>query len=143
MDTPPMSSPNVDLLRALFVDWERGDFFADADWAHPEIECAVADGPTPRAGSGRAGMAAVWRDVIGAYENFRVTAEEYRELDERRVVVLVRFSGRGRTSGLEIGQVDTKNACVFDIDGGAVRKLILYWDRERLFADLGLGPTGG
>jgi hypothetical protein len=34
--------------------------------------------------------------------------------------------------------MDTNNACVFDIDGGTVTKLVLYWDRERMFADLGL-----
>jgi hypothetical protein len=27
---------------------------------------------------------------------------------------------------------------VFDIEGGLVRRLALYWDRERAFADLGL-----
>jgi hypothetical protein len=53
--------------------------------------------------------------------------------------VLVQFSGRGKTSGAEIGQMDTKNACVFDIDGGTVRRLALYWDRERTFADLASG----
>ena len=95
MDNPPMSSPNLELLRALFTEWERGDFFARADWVDPHIECAVADGPTPRAGTGVAGMATVWRDVIGPYENFRVTAEEYRELDARRVLVVCLGSVEG------------------------------------------------
>jgi hypothetical protein len=27
---------------------------------------------------------------------------------------------------------------MFDIEGGLVRRLALYWDRERAFAELGL-----
>jgi ketosteroid isomerase-like protein len=131
----------MDLLRALFAEWERGEFFTDAEWADPEIECVMADGPTPGAGTGLAGMATVFRDVITPFDDFRVNVEEYREIDGRRVVVLVKFSGRGKTSGMEIGRVDANNACLLDIDGGAVTRIALYWDRERLFADLDLGPV--
>jgi ketosteroid isomerase-like protein len=128
---------NLDLVRALHADyWERGDFFDHADWAHPEIECVMVDGPTPGSGTGLAGMARLWRDVIGDYDQFSITAEEYREVDERRVLVLVRFRGRGRASGLELGDVSARNASVLEIEGGLVRRLTLYWDRERAFADL-------
>ena len=41
-------SPNVDLVRSIFVAWERGDF-GWASWAHPEIEYSMADGPQPGA----------------------------------------------------------------------------------------------
>ena len=34
--------------------------------------------------------------------------------------------------------METNNACVLEIDNGRVTKLALYWDRERMFADLGL-----
>ena len=138
-----MSSANLDLVRSLYADWERGDFFANADWAHAEIECVMVDGPTPGRGTGLTGMANVWRDVISAYEDFRVTAEEYLELDEQRVLVLVRFSGRGKTSGLELGQMHTRNASLLELDGNKVRRLVLYWDRDRAFADLGLAPDPG
>ena len=137
-----MVSANLELVRSLFVDWERGEFFAHADWAHPEIECVVADGPTPGRGNGVSGMANLWREIIGPYEAFRSTAQEYREINDHRILVLVKFSGRGKTSGLEIGQVQTKNACMLDIEGNMVRRLALYWDRERAFADLGLTPEG-
>jgi hypothetical protein len=32
---------------------------------------------------------------LSAWEDFRFDAEEYRELDDERVLVLTRFSGRG------------------------------------------------
>jgi hypothetical protein len=35
--------------------------------------------------------------------------------------------------------MDSKNACLFEIDEGKVRWLVLHRDRERMFADLAGG----
>lgn len=69
--------------------------------------------------------------------------DEYRDLDGERVLVLSRFSGRGKTSGLELEKMRSKGAELFHIRGGKVTRLISYWDRERAFADLGLAPEAG
>ena len=47
----------------------------------------------------------------------------------------MRHGGRGKTSGLEVGQ---KVAELCHIRGGNVTRLVTYWERDRALADLGL-----
>jgi hypothetical protein len=85
-------SENLDLVRSLYRDhFERGEFFGPAEWAHPEIECVLVDGPAPDSGIGLAGMARVWKGLLAAYEDFSAYVEEYREIDARRILVLLQF----------------------------------------------------
>jgi ketosteroid isomerase-like protein len=136
-----MTSANLDLVRSIVVAWERGDF-SSTEWAHPEIECVIRDGPAPGSWRGFAGMAQGWRDWLKAWEDWRVEAEEYRELDNERVLVLAHRSGRGKMSGLEIGQMG-QGASLFHVRGGKVTRIVNYFDRERALADLGLTPDAG
>jgi ketosteroid isomerase-like protein len=130
-------SDNLDLVRSIAAAWKRGDY-GSVEWADPEIEWVIADGPAPGTWTGVAGMAEGWRDVLSAWENLRGEVEAYRELDADRVLVLFRYGGRGKTSGLELGQVGAKSAQVFHVRDGKVTRLVTYWVRDRALADLGL-----
>ena len=83
-------------------------------------------------------MAEAWRNSLGSWTDFRVVAEEYRDLDDERVLVCDRLSGQGRTSGLDVGELRTEGAQLFQIRGGKVIKTVAYADRDRALADLGL-----
>ena len=48
--------------------------------------------------TGLAGMPEWMRNWLAAWEDFGLEAEEYRELDGERVLVLDHLSGRGKTS---------------------------------------------
>jgi GNAT superfamily N-acetyltransferase len=96
-----MACANVNLVRSIYADWERGDF-SRTEWADATIELVIADGPEPGTWSGLAGMAEFVREVLSFMEDRRDEAEDYPELADGRVFVLDRFSGRGRTSGLEL-----------------------------------------
>jgi ketosteroid isomerase-like protein len=135
-----MPSPNLDLVRSIYTDWERGDFFSSADWAHPKIEVVLADGPEPGIWTGVGGMAEAARLRLSGWEEYRFQAEEYRELDAERVLVLVDRSSRGKASGLDLAQLKTKTAHLFHIRDGKVIRLVAYFDHQRALADLGLAP---
>ena len=132
-----MSRKNVEVARSVYTGWERGDY-SSAEWAHPEIEFILVGGPTPGSWKGLAGMAEGVHGSLNAWEDWRFAADEYRELDVERVLVLTSYRGRGKRSGLDVGQTRSKGASVFHVCGGRVPRLVAYLNREHAFADLGL-----
>jgi hypothetical protein len=79
-----------------------------------------------------------WRGWLSAWKEYGVAVDDYHELDEERVLVLVHQHGRGKTSGLEIGQMSAKGASLFRVRDGKVTRLVLWQGGERVLADLGL-----
>lgn len=143
-----MSSANLNLVRSIYAAWERGDFSSTipapaSEWADPEIEYVIADGPSPGRWMGLGVMTESWRDFLRAWEDFHGEVDEYRELDDERVLVLVQFRGRGKTSGLDLRQMRSQGAHLFRVRDGKVAAIALYLDREHALADLGLAPEGG
>jgi ketosteroid isomerase-like protein len=130
-------SENLDLVRSIYADWENGEY-RSAEWADPEIEFVIADGPSPGRWKGLAGLGENARDQMNAWLGLRFEADEYRQLDDERVLVLMHFSARGKKSGLEMGQVRTDGATLFHVGGGRVTRYVFYWQRDRALADLGL-----
>jgi ketosteroid isomerase-like protein len=133
-----MASANLDLVRSIYADWERGDF-GSAEWADAEIEYVIADGLQPGTWSGRTDMSEGFRDFLGGLDEYRLEAEEYRELDSHRVVAITRNTGHGKISGLDLSHLPGKSgAAVFHVRNGKVARLVFYWDRDRALTDLGL-----
>jgi ketosteroid isomerase-like protein len=134
------TSANVELVCSIFADWERGDFSRSAEWAHPEIEYVIADGPDPGSWKGVRPMTEAWREFASAWKDFRVQSDELREIDGERVLVLTRRGGRGKRSELDLGQMRSEGALLFHVRDGKVTRLVAYRDRDRALADLRLAP---
>jgi ketosteroid isomerase-like protein len=133
-----MSQENVEVVRSIYEPWGRGDF-SSAEWAHPEIEFVIADfGPLVGTTKGLVGMAEVWRTYLGAWEGYRTEVDEYLELDDERVLVLLHIIGRGKSSGVQLGQVRTKAANLFHVRDRKVTRLVIWADQERGLTDLAL-----
>jgi ketosteroid isomerase-like protein len=136
-------SENLDLVRSIYADWERGDF-SRSDWADPQIEFELSLETQYGRWTGLAGMANAWGDFLRLADGFRLLVDEYREIDPEHVLVLTltRRGGRELVSELDLAQVGNKTAAVFQIRKGRVTRLAVYIDRHRAFADLGLTPRG-
>jgi ketosteroid isomerase-like protein len=130
-------SHNVDLVRSIYADWERGDW-SSAGWADPEIEFVIVDGPSVFSTTGVAQMAQAWRNWLSAWEGFGMEVDEFRELDQDQVLVLHHYVGRAKTTGLDLGNVQSQAAILLEMRAGKVSRLVGYNDREHAFADLGL-----
>ena len=122
-----MASANLELVRSICADWERGDY-SRTDWQHPEIEFVFADGPTPGTWTGAAGITEAWGEFLNVWENWRAEAQEYRELDDERVLVLLRPSARGKASGIEISDTQAMAPTVFHIREGKVTKIVISFE---------------
>ena len=135
------ASANVELVCSIHAAWERGDY-SSVDWADPDIEYVVDGGPDAGVFKGRIAMAKAWREVLRAFADHRSEVDEVREIDDERVLVLVRLKGRGKTSGLELDQTQSKVAALYHVRDGRVIRHVIYWDRDRALADLGLKEGG-
>jgi hypothetical protein len=127
-------SENLDLVRSIYEDWERGNFSRD-DWADPAIELVrpvSVDGDAIR---GRDASAGGWREWLGAWKDFHAEAHDYRALEGDRVLVFGRMRGIGRLSETRI---DTETVNLFQFRDRKVVRLVLYSNRDRALADLGL-----
>jgi ketosteroid isomerase-like protein len=95
------------------------------------------DGPDPESVKGLAAMARSFRTWLSTWEEFRLEAIEYRELDPERVLVLDRSSGRGKTSGLDLGRIESQGAWLFHVRDGRVTRMVRYLDRDRALEAVG------
>jgi hypothetical protein len=130
-------SANLDLVRSICEPFARGDW-SSVEWVDPEIEFVVGDGPLAGKWTGLSGLIEGFREVLGAYDDYSTVAEEFRELDDGRVLKIHSYTGRGKTSGMEIGQMAAHGADLFEIHEGKVTRLAIYFDYKHAFADLGL-----
>jgi ketosteroid isomerase-like protein len=132
-----MSQENLDLVRSIYAAWERGDF-SMGEWADPSIEFERVDGPAPGTWRGKDEIAAGVREMLSAWDDFRLSADEYREVDDKQVLVLARMIGRGKRSQADPAQLGATAANLFHVERGKVTRVVTYYDYDRALADLGL-----
>lgn len=114
-----MATADVQALQLGYEALNRGDLSAVLELLDPEIEWHEPE-PSPEAGAhtGRDSFERFFRSWIDSFEDFRVEPERVIERGGR-LIVIVRQSGRGRASGVEI---DARIAHVWTVEHGrAVR----------------------
>jgi ketosteroid isomerase-like protein len=128
-----MGQENVEIVRAAAEAYERRDIPNVLDALDPDVELfparAVLEGEAYR---GHEGFKRFLEDMSEDWEEFTAHPEEYRELEDGRVLVLGRFSGRGR-SGVEI---DAPAAWTSELSAGKIVRLRFYGDPAAVTAGL-------
>jgi ketosteroid isomerase-like protein len=112
-----MTQANVELLRRHFDCYRRGDYAGAAEYLAADIVWEVGQELPSR---GREEVRALWARWDATWDELETVPEEF-VVRGRHVVVTVRYSGRGRGSGIRFEE------CLWDVytfrdDGKCVRK---------------------
>ena len=100
-----MSEDNVEIARSFFEAFADRDQGAAAAVLHPEVEIrpAIVGGPEGIVYRGLEGNKRFWADIDAAWSEFRIEAEEFRDLGEQ-VLVLGRAFARAEGSGIALDE---------------------------------------
>jgi len=129
-----MSQENVETVRQIVEAFNRGDFGAALERAHPNLEWQTLDA-FPDAGTyrGPEGVRKFFRTWVETFEGFRVHLEDCVALDENRVLATARVSGQGVESGVEVESPTFVQLVEFR-NGLAIRARMFQTEAEALEA---------
>jgi ketosteroid isomerase-like protein len=95
-----MSRQNVDLVRAVYEEWAKGNFTVGGElWDSRVVFIPVADLPDAGVYFGVDGITSFMRDFLAPWTNYTIAAEELIEAGDS-VIGVARMRGEGRESGL-------------------------------------------
>jgi ketosteroid isomerase-like protein len=136
-----MSQENVEVVRASWEAWSRGDIDALFDFYDPAIEWDMTHSLVPDMGvyHGHEGV----REFFREWWAFDVEPEEFIDADES-VIVRARHGGRGRAStvgGVEIPAYYSEMPRfwqVYRLRGGRAVRVEVYLDEDEALGVVGL-----
>ena len=123
-----MSQQNVDATRTSIEAYRRGDYARASAHLAPDVVWTVGQ---ERPAHGPAAVRAMWERWDGEWDELETAIEEVIDAGDK-VLMAVRYRGRGRTSGVEV------NDRLFEVhtfrDGLCVRKVDFQERSEALEA---------
>jgi ketosteroid isomerase-like protein len=143
-----MSQENVEIVRSGyrafvkgFGSRDRADFEPVFDWLDPEIDWRgpreFPDLAEPR--RGHEGVREYIAILTEAFEDYRMTPEEFIDAGGDQVLVFSREGGRGKGSGAEVESHPTAHLWTMR-DGRAIR-MRSYWERWQALEAAGLSSA--
>ena len=126
-----MSQADVDLIRAGYEDFYRGDLAALLEKVDPEVVTErLAPLPDPGVYHGHEGMLKALADWTEDFEDFDMRAAEVTDVGGGRLVVKILQRARGKGSGAE---VEGEFWFVHENAGGRLVRLDMFDSREQAF----------
>ena len=126
-----MSEQNVEIVREFFETYRRGDYAGSLACLSPDVVYEVAQEAPAH---GRDAVRAIWERWESAWDELETIPEEFIDAGEH-VVVTVRYTGRGRGSGVPF-DARSHEVCTLR-DGNIVRK-VEFTERSQALQAAGL-----
>jgi ketosteroid isomerase-like protein len=134
-----MSKENVEVVRRGLEAWQRDDFDTWLSVLDPAVEWHTAlerlVGGTGTFYRGVKGMREFWTEYRTELEDFRVEAEELRDLGDDRVLLLGQVWWRGRASGID---VESQIGLIFTLRDSKVARSMDYLSHQEALEAAGL-----
>lgn len=131
----------AEVARAGYAAWNSGDLERFLEYAHPDlvwVTAGIFPGLRPSY-SGHAGLREFWATFMEPWETLEIEVEELHEIDERSVLIRVRFHARGR-DGIEVDLRITNHLIVRD---EKLWRFQAYSEWEQALADLSIDDPRG
>jgi uncharacterized protein len=125
-----MREENVEVIRRLFAAVERDDYESVLPFFDPEVEWL----PTEGTYRGHEGVVASFIEWMEPWDEHTVKLEEATGSGDR-VLAVVRLTGRGGQSGMEIDQLFFQ---VYTVHEGKILRMIEFVDRAPAVEAAGL-----
>jgi ketosteroid isomerase-like protein len=133
-----VSEENVEIVRRVLSEWERGNFWT-VDAFAPDIRVRWVDPIVAPARGETHGLRELGRgmaDLLRQWEKGSATATPERIVDAGEHVVSVEtWRARGRASGAE---TEMLQACVWTLAAGKVTRMVRYSDEAQALQAAGL-----
>ncbi len=132
-----MSQENVELIRRGYEAFARGDVDAVLELLHPDVDWFPAIAPILGAETvrGREAVRRLFtRDLFEGFDRFLAEPLSFEDLGDF-VLVMVRYTGRGESSGIEM---DQRFATLFELRDGKTLTMRDYSTRAEALEAAGL-----
>jgi ketosteroid isomerase-like protein len=132
-----MSQENVEIVRRAFDLFNRGDFDMLAfEFYDPQVEWQTSrEDPDAATHRGREAVRRYFDQWVESFEGLHADVEEYIDASDDRVFTWVRWTGRGRESGID---TEWWIAIVSTLRGGSILTVEEYFDRAEGLQAAGL-----
>jgi ketosteroid isomerase-like protein len=131
-----MSQENVEVVRRAYDAWHRDGIEGVMPFLHEDIEWRnPEDSPIAGVFRGKQGVRDWLAQVSDVFGEMRFTPDEFREVSEDRVLVLLRFGFTASGSALEM---EIPFAHVIDLTEGRATALRMYSDPAKALEAVGL-----
>jgi ketosteroid isomerase-like protein len=130
-----MSQENVEIVRRIYAEFERGNFWV-GEFFDPDVRIVWSDPMFARSAESRGlqELTGSLKEFFDAWDGMTATAERIIDVGEQVVVVAV-WRGSGKTSGIDL---ERRQGLVWTIRNGKAIDVVTYDDPAEALEAAGL-----